>query len=81
MKCPNPCCTGRLLSKSLDGSGARIRIDGAINVGDDGAVTAKCFWCKSMVALPLMLRPEPPAERLEQPATVVERVTVRVSRG
>lgn len=40
----------------------RIRIQGALEVGDDGVARASCYWCRAPVELPLRLTGGPADE-------------------
>lgn len=52
MRCPH--CDNKLLQKS--GSTTKLRITGAIEIGDDGTARAQCFWCKARVEIPVELK-------------------------
>lgn len=52
MKCPH--CKNRLLQKS--GVETRVRTEGPITFDSLGVARAKCYWCKSMVELPLEMK-------------------------
>lgn len=47
MRCPS--CRNKLLQKS--GDRTRLRLDGPIEVFEDGRTRARCHWCKSEVIL------------------------------
>ena len=50
MRCTN--CKNKLLQKS--GSRTAVRTQGPI-VFEGGVCKAKCYWCKSLVTLPLQI--------------------------
>lgn len=52
MRCPH--CKNKLLQKS--GSKTRLRTEGVHEWDEEGVCTAKCFWCKSMVEIPVQIR-------------------------
>lgn len=60
MRCPN--CDNHILQKS--GSVTKVRIRGRIVI-ENGKCTAQCYWCKSMVEVPLQIADEitVPSER------------------
>lgn len=61
MRCPH--CKNKLLQKS--GSSTRLRTDGPIEFDDTGEAKTKCFWCKSVVDVPIALKdPVLESERL-----------------
>lgn len=71
MKCPH--CSGRLIQRDESG-GARLRVDGPLTASASGVVTARCFWCKAAVEMPMALD----VSTIPAPTPVtVERVVVR----
>lgn len=62
MKCPNPSCKQAVIQKSGDG-GLKIRLDGPMTVSPEGAVQARCHWCRKEVQLPLELQKSYTEER------------------
>lgn len=60
MRCPH--CKNQVLQKS--GAKTRLRIEGPVVFTEDGA-TAKCYWCKRQVELPIEIKAGTPlaAER------------------
>lgn len=52
MRCPN--CNNRVLQKS--GNDTRVRTEGPITFDASGTARAKCYWCKSMVELPIEMK-------------------------
>ena len=62
MRCPNPKCTGHVVQKSMNSSGVRLRLKGALTLAPDG-LHGKCFWCNEPVVLPLELKKSIPKDR------------------
>lgn len=62
VRCPK--CNGKLLQRT--GDTTRLRTEGIHAFDGDGNCTAKCYWCKQVVPVPIQLlktvSPEP--ERL-----------------
>jgi hypothetical protein len=57
VRCPQ--CGNKLVQQQASGAGTRLRIEGPIEFGADGAI-AKCYWCKSDVIVPVALNDAPP---------------------
>jgi DNA-directed RNA polymerase subunit RPC12/RpoP len=51
IRCPH--CRQKLVQKSEEC--IRVRIKGAITIGEDGLARAECYWCSKAVAVPLEL--------------------------
>lgn len=67
MRCPK--CDGKLLQKTADG-GTRLRTEGLHRFDADGNATAKCYWCKQEIPIPIRLLIEPSEEK---PKLVISR--------
>jgi len=52
VRCPH--CHNKLLQKS--GRSTKLRTHGPILFREDGTATAKCYWCKSLVEVPVNIR-------------------------
>ena len=62
VRCPK--CNGKLLQRT--GDKTRLRTEGVHTFDSEGNATAKCYWCKQVIPVPIQLlttiQPEP--ERL-----------------
>lgn len=51
MRCPK--CKERILHKA--GDTTRLRVEGLITFDANGVCRAKCYWCKSIVEVPVKI--------------------------
>lgn len=58
MRCKH--CGNKLLQKS--GTSTRVRVQGALEFGEDGVCRAQCYWCRQPVEVPVVLRKGGPVE-------------------
>ena len=51
MKCPH--CSNKIMQKS--GQQTKVRLQGPIVIDEKGEAIAKCYWCKQVIRVPLVL--------------------------